>query len=166
MKTNITALIDMCRQNMKSELETELDDEIRLLSATDDEFEGKSLEYHYDLYETVKTFNDYLCIVYLNLANILTYPNETFYEKYEKKQIRIKPDDALKMANKICLSMQKQFEDIIAENFPIKETVDRITKAERSTKEFDTEEIIESKRPTKLVKKTTKTVTEKVRKET
>ena len=117
------------------------------------------------MYETVKTFNDYLCIVYLNLANILTYPNETLYEKYEKKQIRIKPDDALKMANKICLSMQKQFEDIIAENFPIKETVERITKAERSTKEFDTGEIIESKRPPKILKKTTKTVTEKVRKE-
>ena len=28
MKVNVTALIDMCRQNMKSELETELDDEI------------------------------------------------------------------------------------------------------------------------------------------
>ena len=165
MKANITSLIDMCRQNMKSDLETELDDEIRLLNATDDEFDGKSLEYHYDLYETVKTFNDYLCIVYLNLANILTYPNETFYEKYEKKQIRIKPDDALKMANKICLNMQKQFEDIIAENFPIKETVERISKAERSIKDFDTEEIIESKRSPKIVKKTTKTVTEKFRKE-
>ena len=106
MKANVSTLIDMCRQNMDSQLEREFDDEIRLLTATDDEFEGKSLEYHYDLYETVKTFNDYLCIVYLNLANILTYPNETFYEKYEKKQIRIKPDDALKMANKICSSMQ------------------------------------------------------------
>ena len=107
-----------------------------------------------------------LCIVYLNLANILTYPNETFYDKYEKKQIRIKPDDALKMANKICLSMQKQSEDIIAENFSIKETVERITKAEKSIKNFDTEEIIESKRPPKMIKRTTKTVTEKVRKET
>ena len=35
------------------------------------------------------------------------------------------------MANKICLSMQKQFEDIIAENFPIRETVERLTKIER-----------------------------------
>ena len=116
--------------------------------------DGKSLEYHYDLYETVKTFNDYLCIVYLNLANILTYPNETFYEKYEKKQIRIKPDDALKMANKICQSMQKQFEDIIVENFPIKETVERITKFEKNMPSFDTDEIVETKkRTTKVTKK-------------
>ena len=164
MKANVTALIDMCRQNMKSELETELDDEIRLLQATDDEFEGKSHEYHYDLYETVKTFNDYLCIVYLNLANILTYPNETFYEKYEKKQFRIKPDDALKMANKICLSMQKQFEDIIAENFPIRETVERLTKIERNIKDFDTDDIVETSRPTKIVKKTKTTKVEKVTK--
>ena len=105
-------------------------------------------------------------MIILIFLNILTYPNKTFYEKYEKKQIRIKSDDALKMANKICLSMQKQFEDTIAENFPIKETVERITKAEGSIKEFDTEEIIESKRPPKIIKKTTKTVTEKVRKET
>ena len=154
MKENITALIDLCRQNMNNELEKDLDDEIRLLTTTDDEINGKTLEYYYDLYETVKTFNDYLCIVYLNLANILTYPNETFYEKYEKRQIRIKPDDALKMANKICHTMQKQFEDIIAENFPIKETVDRISKAERNMKvEFDTDEIPTKIKSTKKTKK-------------
>ena len=156
MKYIRSALIDMCRQNMDSQFERELDDEIRLLNATDDEFDGKSLEYHYDLYETVKTFNDYLCIVYLNLANILTYPNETFYEKYEKKQIKIKPDDALKMANKICQSMQKQFEDIIVENFPIKETAERITKVEKNMPSFDTDEIVETK------KKTTKVIKKKV----
>lgn len=156
MKYIRSALIDMCRQNMDSQFERELDDEIRLLNATDDEFDGKSLEYHYDLYETVKTFNDYLCIVYLNLSNILTYPNETFYEKYEKKQIRIKPDDALKMANKICQSMQKQFEDIIVENSPIKETVERITKVEKNMPSFDTDEIVETK------KKTTKVTKKKV----
>ena len=156
MKYIRSALIDMCRQNMDSQFERELDDEIRLLNSTDDEFDGKSLEYHYDLYETVKTFNDYLCIVYLNLANILTYPNETFYEKYEKKQIRIKPDDALKMANKVCQSMQKQFEDIIIENFPIKETVERITKVEKNMPSFDTDEIVETK------KKTTKVTKKKV----
>jgi len=50
MKTNVIALIDIRPHNMKSELGTELDDEIRLLNATDDdEFEGKSFEYYYDL---------------------------------------------------------------------------------------------------------------------
>ena len=48
MKYIRSALIDMCRQNMDSQFERELDDEIRLLNATDDEFDGKSLEYHYD----------------------------------------------------------------------------------------------------------------------
>ena len=153
MKYIRSALIDMCRQNMDSQFERELDNEILLLNSTDDEFNGKSLEYHYDLYETVKTFNDYLCIVYLNLANILTYPNETFYEKYENKQIRIKPDDALKMANKLCQSMQKQFEDIIVENFPIKETLERITKVEKYMPSFDTDEIVETKKKTTKVTK-------------
>ena len=46
----------------------------------------RTLEYLYDLSETVRTFNDYLCIVFLNLANILTYPNETFYQKYKNKR--------------------------------------------------------------------------------
>ena len=77
-----------------------------------------------------------------------------------KNMRRNKSDDSLKIANKICLSMQKQFEDIITENFPIKETIERIIRVERSVKDFDTEEIIESKRLTRIVKKTTESVTE------
>ena len=98
---------------MKNELEQELDDEIKLFESTEETADKKTLEYHYDLWETVKTFNDYLCIVFLNLSNILTYPNETFYDKYWNKQIRIKPDDVLHVANKICKRMQDEFTDII-----------------------------------------------------
>jgi len=140
-REKVKNLIDMCRQNMNNQLERDLDDEVRLIEATDDEFEGKSYEYHYDLYETVKSFNDYLCIIFLHLSNILTYPNETFYEKYDNKQIRIKPDDAIKMANRICLRMQHEFEDIIAENFPIKETVKRMTKLENKVIDIEEEKI-------------------------
>lgn len=157
-REKIKKLIDDCRQNMDSRLEKELAAEIALISSTDDEFEGKSYEYHYDLYETVKTFNDYLCITFLHLSNILTYPNETFYEKYEKKQIRIKPDDAIKMANQICLRMQHEFEDIILENFPIKETVQRVTQAERKIQgmEFNSDEIITVKNKKETKTKITK----------
>ena len=64
------------------------------------------------LRETIKTFNDYLCIVYLNLANILSYPNETFYMKYLNNEFRIEANQALQMANKICKRMQNEFTDI------------------------------------------------------
>ena len=134
MKTKVTKLIDLCRQNMNNKLEQEIDDEIRFFESTEENEDVKSLEYHFDLAETIKSFNDYLCIVYLNLTNILTYPNETFYEKYSKNQIRIKPDQALHMANKICKRMQEEFEDIIYENFPIRETVARISKVEKAEK--------------------------------
>ena len=103
----------------------------------------KTLEYHYDLRETIKTFNDYLCIVFLNLANILIYPNETFYKKYVNNQFRIEADTALHMANKICKRMQDEFTDIILENFPIRETVARISRAEKEAEDvFDTREVI------------------------
>jgi len=101
------------------------------------------LEYHYDLRETIKTFNDYLCIVFLNLANILIYPNETFYMKYINNQFRIETNTALHMANKICKRMQDEFTDIILENFPIRETVARINRAEEEAEDvFDTKEVI------------------------
>ena len=107
------------------------------------EDDKRTLEYLDDLSETVRTFNDYLCIVSLNLSNILTYPNETFYEKYKKKEIRITPDKAVYMANKICKRMQDEFTDIILENFPIKGTVERIGKAERDmNKGFDSKDVI------------------------
>ena len=145
MKTKVTKMIDLCRQYMNNDLEQELDNEIRFFESTEEADDKRSLEYHYDLAETVKSFNDYLCIVFLNIANILTYPNETFYEKYTKNQIRIKPDEALRMANKICKRMQEEFEDIVYENFPIRETVARITKVEKKTEiEFDTKEVIPS----------------------
>ena len=143
MKSKVTRYIDLCRQYMNNDLEQELDDEIRFFETTEEAEDKRSLEYHYDLAETVKSFNDYLCLVFLNLANILTFPNETFYEKYTKKQIRIKPDDALQMVNKLCKKIQDEFEDIILENFPIRETVARISKVERNTEtEFDTKEVI------------------------
>ena len=123
-------------------MEGQLEDEIKVFESTEEVEDKRSLEYHYDLLEIVRTFNDYLCIVFLNLANILTYPNETFYEKYVNKQIRIKPDDALRMANKICKRMQEEFEDVVLENYPIRETVQRLTKVEKNIEtEFDTDEI-------------------------
>ena len=101
------------------------------------------MEYLYDLSETVRTFNNYLCIVFLNLSNILTYPNETFYEKYKNKEIRITPDKAVYMANKICKRMQDEFTDIILDNFPVKGTAERIGKAERDmNKGFDAKDFI------------------------
>lgn len=130
MKAKVTALIDECRQNMNRDLENELRNEIRLLESTDNEKDEANREYTYDLYETIKSFNDYLCIVYLNLANIITYPNETFYQKYVNREIRITSNDALNMANMICKRMQEEFEDIIKENYPIRETVSDIKKME------------------------------------
>ena len=147
MKVKVTKFIDLCRQYMKNDLEQELDDEIKLFESTEEAADKKSLEYHYDLWETVKTFNDYLCIVFLNLANILTYPNETFYEKYLDKNIRIKPDEALHMANKICKRMQDEFTDIIYENFPIRGTAERISKVQKASVDvFDTDEVIPKKK--------------------
>ena len=143
MKDKVTKFIDLCKQYMKKELEQELDNEIRFYESTEGEDDTRTLEYLYDLSETVRTFNDYLCIVFLNLSNILTYPNETFYEKYNKKEIRITPDKAVYMANKICKRMQDEFTDIILQNFPIKRTAERIGKAERDTdKGFDAKDII------------------------
>jgi len=147
MKTKVTNLVDICRQYMKNDLEQEIDDEIKFFESTEDADDVKSLEYHYDLRETIKTFNDYLCIVFLNLANILIYPNETFYNKYILNQFRIEADKALHMANKICKRMQDEFTDIILENFPIRETAARISRAEKEADDvFDTNEIIPKKK--------------------
>ena len=99
---------------MRNDLEREIDDEIKFFESTKEDDDEKSLEYHYDLRETIKTFNDYLCIVFLNLANILIYPNETFYMKYVNNQFRIEADKA----NKICKRMQDEFTDIILGFFP------------------------------------------------
>ena len=74
---------------MKNDLEWQIDDEVKFFESTEEADDQKSLEYHYDLRETIKTFNDYLCIVFLNLANILIYPNETFYMKYLNNEFRI-----------------------------------------------------------------------------
>jgi len=143
MKIRASNLIDLCRQYMKNDLEQEIDDEIKFFESTEDVDDEKTLAYHYDLRETIKTFNDYLCIVFLNLANILVYPNETFYEKYTKNLFRISADKALYMANKICKRMQDEFTDIIYENFPIRETVARISRAEKEAEDaFDTREVI------------------------
>ena len=100
------------------------------------------MEYHYDFRETIKTFNDYLCIVFLNLVNILIYPNETFYKKYVNNQFRIDANTALQMTNKICKRMQDEFIDIIYENFPIREIAARISRMEKETDDvFDTKEV-------------------------
>ena len=77
---------------MNKELEQERDNEIRFYESTEGDDDTRTLEYLYDLSETVRTFDDYLCIIFLNLANILTYPNEAFYQKYKNKEIRITPD--------------------------------------------------------------------------
>jgi len=147
MKTKVTNLVDICRQYMKNDLEQEIDDEIKFFESTEDADDEKTLAYHYDLRETIKTFNDYLCIVFLNLANILIYPNETFYEKYIKNQFRIEANQALHMANKICKRMQDEFTDIILENFPIRETAARISRAEKEADDvFDTNEVILKKK--------------------
>ena len=142
MKTKVSNLIDLCRQYMKNDLEQEIEDEIKFFESTEDNDDVKTLEYHYDLRETIKTFNDYLCIVFLNLANILVYPNETFYMKYVNSQIRITANTALRMANKICKRMQDEFTDITLENFPIRETVARISRMEKESEDvFDTKEV-------------------------
>ena len=142
MKTKVSNLVDLCRQYMNNELEWQIDDEVKYFESTEEADDQKSLEYHYDLRETIKTFNDYLCIVFLNLANILIYPNETFYNKYINNQFRIEANQALQMANKICKRMQNEFTDIIYENFPIRETAARITRVEKESEDvFDTKEI-------------------------
>jgi len=162
MKTKVTNLVDICRQYMKNDLEQEIDDEIKFFESTEDADDVKTLEYHYDLRETIKTFNDYLCIVFLNLANILIYPNETFYEKYLKNKFRIEADKALHMANKMCKRMQDEFTDIIYENFPIRETAARISRAEKEADDaFDTREVI----PKESSKKKSRAKPEKQEKE-
>ena len=142
MKEKVKRMIDLCRTTMNKDLEEELEDEIKIFESTEEADDKRSLEYHYDLLETVKNFNNYLCIFFLNLANMITYPNETYYEKYLKKQIRIKPDDALRIANIVCKVTKETFEDVMLENYPIRETVKRITKVEKNIEtEFDTDEI-------------------------
>jgi len=142
MKAKVSKFIDLCRQYMNNNLEHEIDDEIRLFEATKDEYDGRTLEYHYDLRETIRSFNDYLCIVFLNIANILTYPNETFYEKYLQKSNKINQDVALKMANKICRRMQDEFTEVIRETFPIRDIVSRISKDQKEANDvFDTSEV-------------------------
>ena len=92
--------------------------------------------------ETIRSFNDYLCIVFLNIAIILTYPNETFYEKYLQKSNKINQDVALKMANKICRRMQDEFTEVIRETFPIRDIVSRISKDQKEANDvFDTSEV-------------------------
>jgi len=147
MKTKVSNLVDLCRQYMNNELEWQIDDEVKYFESTEEADDQKSLEYHYDLRETIKTFNDYLCIVFLNLSNILIYPNETFYMKYLNNEFRIEANQALQMANKICKRMQDEFTDIIYENFPIRETAARISRVEKESGDvFDTKEITMKKK--------------------
>ena len=42
---------------MKNDLEQEIDDEIKFFESTEEADDVKALEYHYDLRETIKTFN-------------------------------------------------------------------------------------------------------------
>ena len=63
--------------------------------------------------------------------------------KYVNNQFRIEANTALQMANKICKRMHDEFTDIILENFPIRETVARISRAEKEAEDvFDTREVI------------------------
>jgi len=142
MKTKVSNLIDLCRQYMKNGLEWQIGDEVKNFESTQEADDEKSLEYHYDLRETIRHLM-ITCIVFLNLASILIYPNETFYMKYVNNKFRIEANEALQMTNKICKRMQDEFIDIIYENFPIRETVARISRAEKETDDvFDTKEVI------------------------
>ena len=58
MKDKVTMFIDLCKQYMNKELEQELDNEIRFYESTEGEDDTRTLEYLYDLSETVRTFND------------------------------------------------------------------------------------------------------------
>ena len=57
MKTKVSNLVDLCRQYMRNELEWQIDDEDKYFESTQEADDEKSLEYHYDLRETIKTFN-------------------------------------------------------------------------------------------------------------
>ncbi len=113
---------------MNRDLENDLAEEIRFYNSMKDDDDKISLEYHCEMYETVKTFNDMLSILFLHFSNIISYPNETFYERYKNNNIRIKPDDAIRIANKICGAAQEVFEDLIPEYFPVREISARINK--------------------------------------
>ena len=82
--------------------------------------------------------------------------------KYINNQFRIEADQALHMANKICKRMQDEFTDIILENFPIRETVARISRVEKEAEDvFDTREVI----PKESSKKKSRAKPEKQEKE-
>ena len=166
MKTKVSNLIDLCRQYMKNDLEQEMDDEIKFFESTEEADDERTLEYHYDLRETIKSFNDYLCIVFLNLANILIYPNETFYKKYVNDQFRIEANTALHMASKICKRMQDELTDIILENFQIRETSARTSRVEKESEDvFDTKEVIPKESGNTYSKKKPRAKPEKQEKE-
>ena len=124
----VKSLIDLCRQNMNKELEDAILTELDFMEQISDPIDQKTLDYHYDLFETVQTFNDYLCVVFLHLCNILQYPNTLWYDRYLRKSIRIKPEDAMKMANKICAKMQETLEDLIGEYYKMDSIVAKIEK--------------------------------------
>jgi len=87
----ICSMIDLCRQNMNKKLEDAILTELDFMEEINDPVltpeDNKTLDYHYDLFETVQSFNDYLCVVFLNLCNILQYPNTLWYERYSKKLV-------------------------------------------------------------------------------
>ena len=83
-------MIDHFRNNRDNDFEVQLDDEIRVFETTGEADDRKPLEYHYELLETVRSFKDYLCIVFLNLAHILTYSHETFYESVRRIKLESK----------------------------------------------------------------------------
>ncbi len=90
-KTLVKNMVDVCRQYMNRDLENELAEGLRFYKSMKDDDDKISLEYHCEIYETVKTFNDMLSILFLHFSNIISYPNETFYERYKNNNIRIKP---------------------------------------------------------------------------
>ncbi len=73
-------MVDVCRQSLNKDLENDLVEEIRFYNSMKDDDDDKiSLEYHCEMYETVKTFNDMLSILFLHFS-IISYPNNTIYE--------------------------------------------------------------------------------------
>ena len=60
--------------------EEELNDEIGMFEATDSEDSTQDLQYHYDLYQTVVAFNEYLCIQMLNTVGDCNCGGPNFHQ--------------------------------------------------------------------------------------
>jgi hypothetical protein len=139
-------LIDLCKIYMKSDLEKRLKREVTLHEKSKTDEDTKTYQHKYEILETIKSFNEQLIIFFLNIANIFTYPNETFYSIPMEERI-ITPDTALEMANELCGIFQEEFENVLVEIYPIRETFNDIIKADKIIeKEFEADIDVELKK--------------------